>query len=456
MIIVNLHFPVPRIFKTALRGGRIVPAQSHPMTQLLTLWTLFLFVTCSHSFPSLFDPPRNVSHLRPVTHRNVKPPRSSANSCTRFVSPAGSDANPGSLSAPWQSLNYSFSHLRPGDTLCLRGGTYPQTVSSGYNQVMATSGTSSSPITITNYPGEVAIIHGNTRVQTSFVTFRGTPSNTVHAGLIFEGPTGQRLGMLDVMHSHDVTFDHIEVRGDDYHAGFYQYGGYNIQLLGSYIHDNGRPGYINTDQGVYWDATTGGGSLIANCVVEHNAAMGIQLYPSPSQVTVENNTIVFNANYGMVVYGSQNTIVNNIFADNGSVAKNPQLKIVGARNSIVDSNLFWSSIPALRGYWEEKTDVRVTHAVVADPMFLDPSGHDYHLNVGSPALGSGNTHNVRAFDKDGLRRAQPSIGAYAASEAERPKLRTDFLNRGHMRKVDTRNRDRVRPMPREPIPRSDN
>jgi parallel beta-helix repeat protein len=98
------------------------------------------------------------------------------------------------------------------------------------------------------------------------------------------------------------------------------------------VHDNGRPGYINTDQGIYWDKTTGGGNLIANNLVEHNVSCGIQLYPKPSQVTVEENTVVNNGNYGMVLYGTENVVANNIFAYNGEVAGTSQFKIDKSKN----------------------------------------------------------------------------------------------------------------------------
>ncbi|PYT19765.1 MAG: hypothetical protein DMG58_35560, partial [Acidobacteria bacterium] len=68
-------------------------------------------------------------------------------------------------------MQHTFDNVQPGQTVCFRAGTYPLTVSSGYNQRLKNSGTSSSPITFTNYPGEVAIIHGNTLVAGAYVTF---------------------------------------------------------------------------------------------------------------------------------------------------------------------------------------------------------------------------------------------------------------------------------------------
>lgn len=338
-------------------------------------------------------------------------------SCQLYVSPTCSDANTGTLSAPWRTVQHAFNYAQPGETICFRGGTYPRTNASGYSQNLTRSGTSTSRITFTNYPGEVAIIEGSTRVDAAYVTFLGTPAAA--PGLIFSGPGATNMDLLDVMYSHDVTFDHVEIRQGAYHAGLYQYGGYNIRVTGCYIHDNGRPGYINTDQGIYWDATAGTGNLIANNVIEHNVAMGVQLYPAPVGVVVTENTIVNNGNYGMVVYGTQHQIVNNILSNNGNSASNPQMKIdLLAAGLTIDSNLFWNNAWSLGGYIDP-TGMAVSHAPIGDPRFADPAHHNYHLQPGSPAAGVGNSHYMQPTDKEGdVRHLPPDLGAYSLLSAK--------------------------------------
>lgn len=78
-----------------------------------------------------------------------------ATSPTYFVDPLrGNDADDGSLSHPWRTMQRGVRHLRPGDTLYLRGGVY-------YEKVFLTqSGTIESPIVIAAYPNELPILDG--------------------------------------------------------------------------------------------------------------------------------------------------------------------------------------------------------------------------------------------------------------------------------------------------------
>lgn len=365
---------------------------------------------------ALFAISATTSGLR---HRATPPqPGNAAQSvsCTLYVSPGGSDANSGTKAAPWRSAERAFELAQAGQTICFRGGSYPMAREGRYSQTLNASGTAARPIVITNYPGESAILHGSTRVGGAYVIFRGTPARA--AGLVFEGPDGPgpRLGLIDVMNAHDVTFDHVEIRKGNYHAGLYQYRGYNIRVLGTYVHDNGVAGN-NLDQGIYWDETTGGGNLIANCVIEHNAANGIALYaggsPSqPSDVAVEENTLVENGHYGIAVYGSRDVVANNILANNGAVFNSEQLGIEHGTNHVIDSNVLWSSKESWRGAYDPSGQT-VTHSIIEDPLFVDRAKHNYRLRRGSRAIGAGNPAYAEPVDKDGAKRTSPpTLGAY--------------------------------------------
>jgi hypothetical protein len=72
-----------------------------------------------------------------------------------FVSAsAGSDQNPGTLAAPFHTIQKAASLAKPGDTVYIRGGIYRETVTP------ANSGTSAAPITFTSYNNESVMISG--------------------------------------------------------------------------------------------------------------------------------------------------------------------------------------------------------------------------------------------------------------------------------------------------------
>ena len=83
----------------------------------------------------------------------------SASAKNLYVATTGSDsvtyAN-NSISTPWASWSKAFSSALAGDTVYFRGGTY--TISSTI-ETNGRNGTSSSPITFSNYPGEQVIVN---------------------------------------------------------------------------------------------------------------------------------------------------------------------------------------------------------------------------------------------------------------------------------------------------------
>ena len=66
----------------------------------------------------------------------------------------GDDENAGTKDKPRKTINASLPKLRAGDTLCLREGSYFESV------YCAIAGTAEKPITIRSHPGEIAVIDG--------------------------------------------------------------------------------------------------------------------------------------------------------------------------------------------------------------------------------------------------------------------------------------------------------
>ena len=76
-----------------------------------------------------------------------------------FVSPQGSDRNPGTIARPFKTIQKCADLVRPGETCWLRRGTYRETVRP------AASGTSTEPITFKAYQQERVTISGTELVN---------------------------------------------------------------------------------------------------------------------------------------------------------------------------------------------------------------------------------------------------------------------------------------------------
>ncbi len=118
--------------------------------------TTMVFQNCSpaplSSGPSSLQGSQNTPGETP----NPPPPTTNLN-CTFYISVNGSSANSGTQNSPW-SLGYAFDgangSIRPGDTVCISGGTYAGRFVGKLN------GTASNPIIVRAIPGQRAIIDG--------------------------------------------------------------------------------------------------------------------------------------------------------------------------------------------------------------------------------------------------------------------------------------------------------
>src|SRR5437899_5568509 len=113
-----------------------------------------------------------------------------------YVAPAGSNANPGTSAAPWQTLQYAAGWVSPGDTVVVRTGDY-----AGFN--LTTSGTASAPIAFQADPG--ARITTRNPVTTDGINLEGASYVTIQGFTVINQP---RAGIRA------VTDDHVTIRGN--------------------------------------------------------------------------------------------------------------------------------------------------------------------------------------------------------------------------------------------------
>ena len=258
------------------------------------------------------------------------------------VSPAGSDDNPGTATAPWQTLDQAAREADPGQTVVLHPGTYSRP---GSITRFSRSGTSSAPIVFVGEPGQPRPrVLGQLRVEGDHVQVRG---------LLVDGPTGpvaerthDNPGGEEVevwIRGSDTLLEDSEVRQSHWHAGIYVSDGVSdVSVVHNHIHHNGAfgdPAQSNLDHGVYWDA---GAGLIADNLIDHNLAYGVHLYPSASRVVVARNTITGHGKGGVIVSerSRQNLIEENAISRNGVGIRSWQLTgegNVARRNRVWDN-----------------------------------------------------------------------------------------------------------------------
>jgi len=73
---------------------------------------------------------------------------------TFYISPTGSDSNPGSEAQPWKTIQRAAETLQAGETVLIRAGEYREWVRPQH------SGAEGKPITYAAYPGEIVTLNG--------------------------------------------------------------------------------------------------------------------------------------------------------------------------------------------------------------------------------------------------------------------------------------------------------
>ena len=406
----------------ALPGSVTIPAGATSTT--FTVATNSVSVSTSATISATYN-----GTMRSATLTVMPSPPPPTMGAQIYVSSNGSIGGDGSINNPWD-LATALSRVSAGETVYLREGTYFTGYPLGSSLdtwFCANSGTSSARVTIQAYPGEVPVIKGHFRITGSYVTI---------SRLVFAGPlspdsslaTARRENQVWLKECHDVTLEACEIKDNDYHAGLYVSGVSNIHLLGCYIHDNGRFNITNdpvsgsytwnVDHGVYWGSSNGGGSVISNCVIEHNRGYGLQLYPGANDIEVSQNTLVNNGNSGLIIASSSDRIqvINNISAYN---ERNRQIRVLSGSNNVLNSNLVWSPSSSLSGI-ENGTGSVVTGTIIAEPGFSDRVNHNYHLKGDSPAIDEGVSLSGVRRDYDGVARPQGighDLGAFETLQA---------------------------------------
>lgn len=294
---------------------------------------------------------------------------------TYYVSASkGDDANPGTVSAPWKTIQHAGGIVAAGDTIIVEAGTYDgpifgwDTAPCAGDPLCTVAGSKTHPILFeadpSATPGSVLIAAKNSQNSSGFdlepgcdyvdivgftVTNAGTSDTAAgsitKAGIALSGCQGNQIlnntvdgvsgiGGILVDTAVDVivrgnTLSHVHGTGSTGHGMYVSGSSVGVQVLGNVIHDNDYVGiHVNGDvsEGLPGVAMK---LLIASNVIHDNGQNGINADGIQSS-TIERNIIYKNARNGIELYqidayggSTGNVIVNNTIdqsAGSGSYA----------------------------------------------------------------------------------------------------------------------------------------
>ena len=402
---------------------------------------------------------------------NLAPHSAAAGGITYYVDANGNDANDGSQANPWKTIRHAADVVVAGDTVLINPGTY----SVSQQISITTSGTASNPITFKgNGTGVVVDLRGydgRNGFEIFFADYIVIDNLTVYASLDpnsrgirlthAEGCTisnntvsGANHANLFCSLSDHVTFsnneafngaigiyvadssDYPTIKGNWLHnntaIGLHMNGDINsggdgtisyAMVDSNRIHNNGATG-INLD-GVTW-------STFQNNLVYGNKYRGIAFFKGNGAVPSNDNEAYQNtiitpagAYYGIGLnYGAnRNSFWNNIILTEGSVpsfsstSSTNELEITSNYNLLPDQGQVAETSNGGFDFGEWQSLGYDTQSVTGtiSQTFQSPSGGDYRLKAGSPAIDAGTPDHSCTPDIAGNPRptgSAPDLGAY--------------------------------------------
>ncbi len=335
---------------------------------------------------------------------------------TYYVATNGNDANPGTLSAPWRTLQKAANTVSAGDTVYVNPGTYGSVSSSR-------SGTASARIRYVSSAkwgakidgGSARFVWYNEGNYVDIDGFEVTSSGNAQIGIYNVG-SYVRLLNNHVHHIPASGYGSNGGAGIDSAAGGYY--GSNADMIGNLVHDIGNlAGTSWLVHGLY-QAQKGG--VVQNNIVYRVEACGIHLWHAATDITISNN-LVFKTNSCGIIVGAGDS-PGGVTADNMIVSNN--IVIDGGQYGIIESgrtganNRYLNNLVYNSGTnWRLSTGSQ-SSSINADPKLVNykPDGTgDYHLAEGSPAIDKGVSTGAPSTDLGGISRPQGAgydIGAY--------------------------------------------
>ena len=301
--------------------------------------------------------------------------------CDRYAAPSGVDSGRGTLNRPYATPKKLVAALAPGQTGCLRGGTYS----------FSTLVLNEASLTLAPYRSEEVELRGEIKVR---------PDG---AGSVIEGMKLNAVGDLGpriyansvVLRDNEITNNNtaICVLVGRYYS---QPAPRGVVIKRNRIHHCGRLPATNHHHGIYLGEARN--TIVRDNWIYMNADRGIQQYPAVQASLITGNVIDSNGqgvNFGGDDSGScsnNNTVEGNVITNSNvrwnaySGAQGPDCSgNVVRRNCVFASNVE-SDYNSNGGIEPNSRSFNASGNLVATPSFVDPSSGDYRLRSDSACL----------------------------------------------------------------------
>ncbi len=360
-----------------------------------------------------------------------------------------------SVPRDYSTIQDGINAANYGDIVLVASGTFTEQVimKSGVT-VRGTGGSLSTP----NDPSDDSIIDSGGANYKRTVSFHGTQDATLEGFTITNGRGSRYGGNITCSGTRNTIKENLIINGKTTSYGGYGGGIYlgcdNARVINNVIKDNWawyhgggidingknalvEGNFIFSNQADWAGGISVRGSsavirknIIIQNFADHRNGGGLLIYSSASSATIENNTIIKNIakswGYGGAIYVqevNQIAILNNIIANNlNTSSRTGGIHFVSCPTllTLTYNDVFNNQGSNYAGCTPEEGSISV------DPMFVDATTDDYHLQAGSPAIDAGDPDSAYndLEDPDNLGFALPpglgtvrnDLGAYGGTD----------------------------------------
>lgn len=236
-----------------------------------------------------------------------------------YVSPSGSDGNPGTSGSPWATLQHAVDSVLPGDNIEVQTGTY-------VGCKIQNSGTAGAPITLEAAPGAQVLVNapGPNNIRGSIIEVEyhfaeNTISYWTFKGLeVANAPTNAG---FDIRNTDHVTVQNCYSH-NNHNWGIFMAFSYNQLITQNHC------SYNTMQHGIY-NSNSGDNGVFTYNELDHNGGCGIHSNGDRSQ---GGDGIISNV-----------LIANNIIHDNGAPYGGAGINCDGVINSTIQNNLLYNN-----------------------------------------------------------------------------------------------------------------